>query len=261
MIEIIPAIDMIGGKCVRLTKGSFDSMIIYSDNPLEMAIKFERAGFRYLHVVDLDGARTGLPSNYATLEAIVRETSLKVDYGGGIRSKEVLTQILGTGVSQVSVGSLAILEPKLFRQWIDEFGPERFFLGVDVRDEKVVYRGWQSESSIHWTEFIGEWMGAGIERFFCTDVERDGDMKGPATDLYRRILSHFPGINLVASGGVSGADDLRLLEEAGIKEVIVGKAIYEGKISTDDRRPPTADGRSTPPRPGAKRRRERGTGG
>ncbi|MFO7616197.1 MAG: 1-(5-phosphoribosyl)-5-[(5-phosphoribosylamino)methylideneamino]imidazole-4-carboxamide isomerase [Bacteroidales bacterium] len=230
MMEIIPAIDLIDAKAVRLTGGRFGEVTVYSDNPVAEAQRFEQAGLRLLHVVDLDGARTGEPHNLDVLKGITGATGLKVDFGGGVRSREALVAVLNAGAGQVSIGSLAVTNPHLLEEWIAEFGPDRFFLGVDVRDECLVYHGWQSGTNVTWQEFIARWMGSGVNRFFCTDVERDGLLAGPAVDLYKRIISHFPGIELVASGGVSSAEDLILLRDAGLSGVIVGKAIYEGRV-------------------------------
>jgi cyclase len=230
MIEIIPAIDLIGGKCVRLTGGKFDSMKVYSDDPLEMARKFRDQGIAYLHLVDLDGARTGVPAHIGLLKEIASISGLKVDFGGGIRTREAFKSVLDAGADRVSIGSLAVTRPAELEEWLLDFGVDRVILGVDVKNEKVAYHGWQAESAIDWQEFIGYWTGKGINRIFCTDVDRDGALKGPAIELYDRILKQFPGIELIASGGVSGMEDIVALEQAGLKGVIVGKAIYEGKL-------------------------------
>ncbi|MFH0761177.1 MAG: 1-(5-phosphoribosyl)-5-[(5-phosphoribosylamino)methylideneamino]imidazole-4-carboxamide isomerase [Bacteroidota bacterium] len=230
MISIIPAIDLIGGKCVRLTRGEFHSVTVYSDNPVKVARDFESAGIKRLHVVDLDGARTGSPVNSNILRELVQQTALTIDYGGGIRSKEALTRVLEAGASQVSIGSMAVKQPDTLTCWVEEFGPERFFLGADVRGDNITYNGWQNDSALHWKEFIAQWLGIGITDFFCTDADRDGDMHGPAIALYQEMLKQFPGINLAASGGVSSIEDLVELETIGITQVIVGRALYEGKI-------------------------------
>jgi phosphoribosylformimino-5-aminoimidazole carboxamide ribotide isomerase len=230
MIEIIPAIDLIDGKCVRLNQGDFSRMTVYSDDPLQMARKFESQGIRRLHLVDLDGARTGIPGNLEVLRIIRMNTSLQIDFGGGIRNGEILEQVLDSGANQVSLGSIAIVNPNLLAEWIRHFGPEKFFIGADIRMENIVYKGWQSESAIHWKDFLKRWMGEGVKDFFCTDVERDGALAGPATGLYTEMLAQFPGIKLVASGGISSTEDLLGLESIGIRAAIVGKAIYEGRI-------------------------------
>jgi len=231
MIEIIPAIDLINGKCVRLSGGKFDTMKIYADDPAGMARQFRDQGVRYLHIVDLDGARTGIPAHIGLLKEIAAISGIKVDFGGGIRSKESFRAVLDAGADRVSIGSLAVTKPMELGEWLLDFGADRVILGVDVKNEKVAYHGWQSESAIGWQEFIGDWLAKGINRIFCTDVDRDGALNGPAVELYQRILKQFPGIQLIASGGVSGPEDIQDLEKAGLQGVIVGKAIYEGRIS------------------------------
>jgi cyclase len=230
MIEIIPAIDLIDGKCVRLSGGRFDTMKIYSDKPADMARQFRDQGVKYLHIVDLDGARTGTPRNIGLLKEIAAISGMKVDFGGGIRLRETFKAVLDAGADRVSIGSMAVTRPSKLEEWLSDFGADRVILGVDVKNEKVAYHGWQSESAIDWPEYIGYWLGKGINRIFCTDIDRDGAMNGPAVELYQRILQQFPGIDLIASGGVSCPDDIRMLEQAGLKGVIVGKAIYEGRL-------------------------------
>ncbi len=235
MIEIIPAIDLMNGKCVRLSGGKFDTMKIYSDNPADLARQFRDQGVTYLHIVDLDGARTGNPVHTGLLKEIASISGIKVDFGGGIRSREAFAAVLDAGADRVSIGSLAVTRPDELEQWLSDFGVDRVILGVDVKNEKVAYNGWQSESAIGWEEFIGFWLGKGIDRIFCTDVARDGALNGPAIELYTRILKHYPGIELIASGGVSGPEDITLLEQAGLSGVIVGKAIYEGRLGISRR--------------------------
>ncbi len=231
MIEIIPAIDLMNGKCVRLSGGRFDTMKVYSDDPVDMARSFRDQGVRYLHIVDLDGARSGEPVHIGLLKEIAAIGGMKVDFGGGIRSRESFKAVLDAGADRVSIGSLAVTRPAELEEWIADFGAGRVLLGVDVKNEKVAYHGWQSESDIGWQEFIGFWLAKGIDRIFCTDVARDGELNGPAIELYQRMMKQFPGLDLVASGGVSGQQDVDELEMAGIKGVIVGKAIYEGRMS------------------------------
>jgi len=233
MIGIIPAIDLIDGKCVRLNQGDFNRKTQYSEDPVEMAAKFESQGIRRLHLVDLDGARTGIPGNLEVLRRIASTTSMQIDFGGGIRTSDTLAKVFEYGANQVSLGSIAVENPGLLREWISRFGPDRFFIGADIRGDKIVYRGWQSESAIHWKDFITHWTGQGINDFFCTDVERDGELAGPALELYRKMLEVFPEIHLVASGGIASMQDLEDLEKAGIHAAIVGKAIYEGRIDLD----------------------------
>lgn len=233
MIDMIPAIDLMDGKCVRLSGGRFDTMKVYSDRPFELACRFRDMGIGYLHIVDLDGARSGQPVHIGLLKQIAAINGLKVDFGGGIRSRESFRSVLDAGADRVSIGSLAVTQPRELENWLSDFGADRVILGVDVRNEKVAYHGWQTESAIGWEEFIGFWLAKGIDRFFCTDVDRDGKMNGPAVSLYRRILAQFPGIELIASGGVSGQEDIALLEQAGLRGVIVGKAIYEGRLASN----------------------------
>jgi len=234
MIEIIPAIDLMGGKCVRLSGGRFDTMKIYSDNPVDMARHFRDQGIKSLHMVDLDGARTGKPEHIGLVSKIASIPGLTVDFGGGIRSKESFKAVIDAGADRVSIGSLAVTNPGELESWLIDFGADRVLLGVDVKDEKIAFNGWQSESAIGWQEFIGFWLSKGINRIFCTDVARDGALSGPAVELYRRIMKQYPGLHLIASGGVSGPEDIRLLDEAGLNGVIVGKALYEGKLSLSD---------------------------
>jgi phosphoribosylformimino-5-aminoimidazole carboxamide ribotide isomerase len=231
MIEIIPAIDLIGGKCVRLSHGRFDTMKIYSDNPAELARSFRDQGARYLHIVDLDGARTGSPAHLDLLREITAIEGLEVDFGGGIRSKEAFRSVLEAGASRVSIGSLAVTRPEELVAWMEEFGADRVLLGVDVRQGKVSYHGWQSDSAIGWQEFIGFWMSKGLSRIFCTDIERDGALTGPSTALYMEMLKQFPGLELIASGGVARPEDITALHRAGLSGVIVGKALLEGRVS------------------------------
>ncbi len=230
MIEIIPAIDLINGKCVRLSHGRFDTMKIYSDKPADLARRFSDEGARYLHVVDLDGARTGTPAHLDLLAKIASIGGLEVDFGGGIRTREAFRAVLDTGANRVSIGSLAVTRPRELEDWMEEFGPESVLLGVDVRQGKVAYNGWQSESAIGWQEFIGYWMSKGLNRIFCTDIERDGALGGPSVDLYIEMLKQFPGLELIASGGVSEPGDIIKLDGAGLSGVIVGKALLEGRM-------------------------------
>jgi len=233
MIHLIPAIDLMEGRCVRLRQGDFHSAVIYSDDPLARAQAFEKAGVKYLHVVDLDGARTGIPVNIRVLEKLIKETSLKIDYGGGIRELKTIRQILRIGVHRLTIGSLAITRPDKLLEWIELIGANRFILGADISDDKLVYHGWQEISSVTWREFIGRWSGAGITRFMATDIRRDGMMQGVAIRLYREIKSQYPDIELIASGGVSGWEDIQALKKMELSGVIIGKAYYTGKITLE----------------------------
>ena len=230
-MEIIPAIDIIDGKCVRLTKGDYNVCKTYSDNPLDMALRFQDAGLTRLHLVDLDGAKSRHIVNYPVLEAITGHTDLTVDFGGGIKSTSDLETALGCGAAMVTVGSTAVTDPELMAQWIEDFGQEHIILGADARDGKISVNGWKEDSTLTLSDFIRGYMQKGIIQVLCTDINRDGMLQGPAVELYKKILSEFPGIKLIASGGVSSADDLTALKQAGLPAAIVGKAYYEGRVT------------------------------
>ena len=232
-MEIIPAIDIIDGKCVRLTKGDYNICKTYSDNPLDMALRFQDAGLTRLHLVDLDGAKSKHIVNYPTLEAIAGHTDLTVDFGGGIKSTSDLETALGCGASMVTVGSTAVSQPELMTQWIEDFGQEHIILGADARDGKISVNGWKEDSALLLSDFIRDYMQKGITQVLCTDINKDGMLQGPSVDLYRNLINEFPGIYLIASGGVSSVDDLHTLKEAGLPAAIVGKAYYEGRITLD----------------------------
>ena len=230
-MEIIPAIDLIDGKCVRLSKGDFDQKIIYSDAPLEVAKSFEAAGIKRLHIVDLDGARGKALSNVNVLETIAKNTSLAIDFGGGIKKTEDLKRVFDGGASMVSVGSVTVKDPVMFENWICEFGAEKFLPGADVLNKKIKVHGWKEDTSIDIFLFIEALMMKGISQIFCTDIEKDGMLQGPAAALYKELLQCFPALKLIASGGISSFGDLVILRETGCSGAIVGKAIYENKIS------------------------------
>jgi phosphoribosylformimino-5-aminoimidazole carboxamide ribotide isomerase len=230
-MEIIPAIDLIGGKCVRLSKGDFDQKIIYSDAPLEVAKSFEAAGIKRLHIVDLDGARGKTLSNVKVLETIAKNTSLIIDFGGGIKKTEDLRRVFDGGASMVSVGSVTVKDPGMFENWICEFGAEKFLPGADVLNKNIKIHGWKEDTGIDIFSFIEALMEKEISQVFCTDISKDGMLQGPATALYKEILLRFPSLKLIASGGISSFDDLAVLKETGCSGAIVGKAIYENKIS------------------------------
>jgi len=230
-MEIIPAIDIIDGKCVRLSKGDFDKKIIYNNDPLEVAKSFESVGIKRLHIVDLDGAKGEPLKNIKTLENVSTNTSLVIDFGGGIKTTQNLTSVFNAGASIVSVGSITVQGPELFSQWINDFGADKFLPGADVLDKKIKIHGWKEETGIDIFDLINELTSKGINRIFCTDISKDGMLKGPAIELYKEILSEFPSLQLIASGGISCYDDLLILKEAGCSGAIVGKAIYENKIS------------------------------
>lgn len=230
-MEVIPAIDIIDGKCVRLEKGDFEKKIIYHDNPLDVAKSFEAVGIKRLHIVDLDGARGEALKNIKTLGDISKKTSLVIDFGGGIKTTGDLKSVFNAGAAMVSVGSITVKDPVLFSQWINDFGAERFLPGADVLFKKIKINGWKEDTEIDILDFIQEIISKGINQIFCTDISKDGMMKGPAIKLYKEILSKFPSLNLIASGGISCYDDLIILKRLGCKGAIVGKAIYEKKIS------------------------------
>jgi len=230
-MEIIPAIDIIDGKCVRLTQGDYAQKKIYNENPLEVAMEFEDAGLRRLHLVDLDGAKAGAVKNWKVLERLAGKTGLVIDFGGGIKTIKDVEIVFGSGAALATVGSIAVKDGPLFVSWLEEFGAGRFLLGADVRDEKIAVGGWL-ETTDRWVyDFIQEYVEKGVEQVFCTDVSKDGLLQGPALDLYKNIVGKFPSLHFIASGGVSSFDDVLRLEEAGCKGVIIGKAIYEGRIT------------------------------
>ncbi len=228
-MRVIPAIDIIGGKCVRLSRGDFSTVKEYRGDPVDTAKMFEDAGLKYLHLVDLDGAREGRVINYRILEKIAASTTLKVDFGGGIRSEDDLRAVFEHGAFQVNCGSIAVTRREEFLQWLSTYSPERIILSADTKDRKVAIHGWQSVDERDIVPFINEFYMKGVKYVTCTDTGRDGMMEGPATELYREILSKCK-INLIASGGIRSSDDLYKLSEAGCEGAIVGKAIYEGYI-------------------------------
>ena len=233
-IEIIPAIDILHGKCVRLTQGNYASQKIYNENPLEVARQFEDAGLKRLHLVDLDGAKEGRVKNWNVLETIAGKTNLIIDFGGGIGAEGDLRVVFDSGAAFAVVGSIAVKNEKLLQEWLIGFGSDKFILGADVRDEKIAITGWTIDTEILIYDFIDKYKAAGIEQVFCTDINMDGIMKGPSLELYKKILERFPDLHFIASGGVRSLDDIYGLEEAGCKGVIIGKAIYEGLITLKD---------------------------
>lgn len=234
MIEIIPAIDIIEGQCVRLTQGEFASKKTYSANPLDVAQQFEGAGLRRLHLVDLDGARLGRVINYKVLERIATKTSLQIDFGGGIRSDKDLQIVFECGAKQVTAGSIAAEKREIFLSWLEKFGAERIILGADVKNERISISGWTSEKEIFLLDFLHSYIETGIKYVICTDISKDGLLQGPAFELYKKVLAETENLKLIASGGVSQLEDIDKLQEAGLYGVIIGKAIYEGKISVSD---------------------------
>lgn len=234
MIEIIPAIDIIGGKCVRLTNGDYDKQRTYADNPAEMAAEMESLGARRLHVVDLDGAKSRHIVNTATLEQITGRTNLVVDFGGGIKSEDDIERAFRFGASIVTVGSVAVTDKALMQRWIDTYGAERIILGADVRDGRISVNGWKEDSQEEIADFLEYYINKGVTKVLCTDISRDGTLMGPSLELYRKILQRFPDLYLIASGGVSGVGDIRELDSAGVPAVVFGKAFYEGRISKEE---------------------------
>ena len=229
-MEIIPAIDIIDGKCVRLTQGDYAQKKIYNENPLEVALEFEDAGFKRLHLVDLDGAKAGTVRNWKVLETIAGKTGLIVDFGGGIKTAADVDIVFNSGAALATVGSIAVKNADLFVSWLQAYGAEKFLLGADVKEEKIAVAGWL-ETTDRWIyDFIGEYIEKGVQQIFCTDVSKDGLLQGPSLDLYRKIIAQFPDLHFIASGGVSGMEDVHELAAIGCKGVIIGKAIYEGRV-------------------------------
>src|SRR5690606_7344471 len=234
MMEIIPAIDIIGGKCVRLTQGDYSQKKVYGDNPLEMAQQFESAGIKRLHLVDLDGARTKKIVNQHVLESISRNTSLKIDFGGGVQSDIDIQLAFDSGASQVTGGSIAVKNPALFLSWIKRHGSEKIILGADAKDRKIAIGGWEETTSADVISFIRDYVDKGVQYVICTDVAKDGLLQGPSVALYEDILQEVAGVKLIASGGVSSLKDLEDLQRCGVYGVIVRKAFYEGMISLEE---------------------------
>ena len=229
MIELIPAIDIIEGKCVRLTKGDYDTKKVYGD-PLEMAQQFEDLGVKRLHVVDLDGAKSKHVVNLATLKAITTHTKLIVDFGGGIKTDEDLEKAYEAGAALVTAGSIAITEPERYLNWLHKYGADRLILGADVRNGYVSINGWKEDSDVKLQDFLLRYMNEGTKNVLCTEISKDGTLAGPAVELYRSIMQRYPECHLIASGGVGSTADILALEAAGIPAVVFGKAFYEGKI-------------------------------
>jgi phosphoribosylformimino-5-aminoimidazole carboxamide ribotide isomerase len=236
-IELIPAIDIIDGKCVRLTKGDYNTQKTYNENPLEVALEFEANGITRLHLVDLDGAKKGRIINYKVLETIATKTSLIIDFGGGLKTSADLKIAFECGAQMVTGGSIAVKNPSEFEEWIHTFGPEKIILGSDAKDNKIAVSGWQENSDIDIFQFLDDYIKKGITQTICTDITKDGMLQGPATELYSQLLQQFPNLFLIASGGVSSISDIEKLHEANVPAVIFGKAIYEGKIKLNELKP------------------------
>ncbi len=233
-MTIIPAIDIINGKCVRLTKGDYAQQKVYNDNPVEVAKQFEDAGIKRLHIVDLDGAKSGKIINLDVLEKIAAATKLDIDFGGGVKNITDVSDIFNAGAAMVTIGSLAVKHPEVLEEWLMEFGANKFFIGADVLDEKIKISGWLEDSGINIFDFIGSMISLGTTNIFCTDISKDGVMQGPSIELYKKIIEQHPEINLVASGGVSNIDDVKELKAIRCTGAIIGKAFYEGKITLQE---------------------------
>jgi len=230
MIELIPAIDIIDGQCVRLTKGDYEQKTVYRDSPAEVAKEFEALGFKRLHVVDLDGAKSRHIVNSSVLRRITSETNLTVDFGGGIKSDDDIGKAFEAGAQMVTIGSIAVTQPELFMGWLRKYEPERIVLGADVRNGKISINGWKEDSTEDLLPFLKKYIDAGVCNVLCTEISKDGTLSGPAIELYQQVMEAYPTLHLIASGGVSCIDDIRALDAAGIPAVVFGKAIYEGRI-------------------------------
>jgi len=233
MIELIPAIDIIDGQCVRLTQGDYSQKTIYG-SPLDMSKQFEHIGFKRLHVVDLDGAKSRHIVNNAVLHEITTLTKLAVDFGGGIKTDEDLQVAFDNGAQMVTVGSIAVTHPDLFLRWVSQYGADRFILGADVRNGKISINGWKDDSEEDLLPFLEKYIRAGVRNVLCTEISKDGTLSGPAIELYTRVMQAYPKLHLIASGGVSSIEDIKSLDAAGIPAVVFGKAIYEGKINLQE---------------------------
>ena len=233
MIELIPAIDIIGGQCVRLTKGDYNQKTVYGEDPVSIAKDFEEMGFRRLHVVDLDGAKSKHIVNDEVLHRITSATHLTVDFGGGIKTDEDIQKAFDAGAAMVTVGSIAVTCPELCERWIKEYGAEKIILGADVRNGKISINGWKEDSAEDLIPFLRKYVEMGIKNVLCTEISKDGTLGGPAIELYKSVMDVFPELHLIASGGVSSNEDIYRLEEAGIPAVVFGKAMYEGKIDVE----------------------------
>lgn len=233
-MRIIPAIDIIDGKCVRLTQGNYEQKTVYNEDPLAMARMFEDAGLKHLHLVDLDGAKAGKVTNWKVIESIAANTKLQVDFGGGIKTSDEIDRLFAAGIRQVNLGSIAVKDPDKVGQWIGVHGADKIILSADVKNEKVAIHGWMENSNLALTTFISDYRNKGIRYITCTDISTDGTLQGPNLELYSKLISAFPNIKLIASGGVSGMADIRELKKIKMEGVIVGKAIYEGRIKVSE---------------------------
>lgn len=230
MIKLIPAIDIIDGRCVRLTKGNYNEKTIYHENPVDVAKEFEQQGLTHLHLVDLDGAKSDHVININVLKAISTQTNLHVDFSGGIKSDSDIKNVFNNGANMVTIGSVAVNNPDLFNKWIKEYGPQKIILGADIKNGSIAINGWKDETKKSIYSFLEHYISLGIINILCTDITKDGTLSGPAYNLYTEILRRFPEINLIASGGVSSNEDIIKLDKLGVKAVVFGKAYYEHKI-------------------------------
>ena len=233
-MQIIPAIDIIDGKCVRLTQGDYAQKKVYNENPLEVALEFEAAGLQRLHLVDLDGAKAGAVKNWKVLETLAAKTKLVIDFGGGIKTDKDVDIVFNSGAALATVGSIAVKNEQAFVKWLLTYGADKFLLGADVKDEKIAVGGWLETTDVWIYDFIEKYIAHGVQQVFCTDVSKDGLLQGPATALYQHIIKKFPQLHLIASGGVSNMEDVLQLQQIGCSGVIIGKAIYEGRIAVSD---------------------------
>lgn len=230
-IQIIPAIDLIEGKCVRLTQGDYQQQKIYNENPVEVAKSFEAAGLKKLHLVDLDGAKARQVVNLKTLEAIATQTNLTIEFGGGIKTDEDLQKVFDSGANQAIIGTVAVKQPEVFARWLSGYGPEKIILGADVKDEKLAVSGWLETSTVDIYDFLLGQKEQGLKYVICTDISKDGMLQGTSVDLYKKLMDRFPELHIIASGGVASMEDIEKLDAIGCPSVVVGKAIYEGRIT------------------------------
>ena len=230
-MRLIPAIDIIDGQCVRLSKGDYNTKKVYNENPLEIAKQYEAHGIEYLHLVDLDGAKASHIVNHKVLEEIATKTNLKIDFGGGLKTDEDLRIAFESGAGQITGGSIAVKQPEVFKNWLSKFGSDKIILGADANNEKIAISGWLEESDEELIPFVNNYIQEGVSYVICTDIAKDGMLQGPSFDLYEKMLKQLPGVKLIASGGISEFDELPKLEELGCEGTIIGKAIYENKIS------------------------------
>ncbi|WP_210488969.1 1-(5-phosphoribosyl)-5-[(5-phosphoribosylamino)methylideneamino]imidazole-4-carboxamide isomerase [Rufibacter aurantiacus] len=233
-MDIIPAIDLIGGQCVRLTEGDFSQQTTYHTDPVEVAKQFEGLGLRRLHLVDLDGARAKQPVNLPVLERIASQTKLHIDYGGGLQSSEAIRQAFDAGAKQITAGSIAVREPQTVEAWLQEYGADRIIVGADFKDNRIAINAWADQSELTLESFLASFAEKGGKTFICTDVSKDGKLQGSSIEVYQRLLEQFPTLLFIASGGVTTIEEVRQLREAGLHGAIIGKAIYEGTISLED---------------------------